>query len=138
MADTGSDAGPRRSEGLIGSLRRVVQTLAEVLDTRLGILSTEIAEERLNLTRLILVALAALFFLQIGVFLAVLFVVLAVSDANRLAAIGIAAAVLLLLAVGGALWLRHWLRTRPPMFATTIAELRKDRDRMKGGHEPGA
>jgi len=29
-------------------------------------------------------------------------------------------------------WLRAWLKSRPPMFATTIAELRKDRERLGG------
>jgi uncharacterized membrane protein YqjE len=128
-----SEARAPRSEGLFGSIRRVIHSAIGVMQTRLEILSTEIAEERLNLTRLIVVALAVLFCLQAGLFLAVLFVVLVVGDANRLAAIGIAALALLLLAMGGALWLRHWLKTRPPMFATTIAELRKDRDRLRGG-----
>jgi uncharacterized membrane protein YqjE len=56
---------------------------------------------------------------------------LAVSPENRLAAIGIAALALLLAAAIAALWLRAWLKSRPPMFGATIAELKKDRDRLK-------
>jgi uncharacterized membrane protein YqjE len=41
---------------------------------------------------------------------------------------GVGALVLLLAAGGIGLWLRSWLKRRPPMFGTTIAELRKDRD----------
>ena len=68
----------------------------------------------------------------LGLIFALLFVVLAVGESNRLAAIGIGALVMLLGAVGGALWMRYWLKHRPPMFATTLAELRKDRDRVRG------
>ena len=62
--------------------------------------------------------------------MAVLFFVFAVGDANRLAAVGIAAGVLLLLALAGTLWMWRWLKTRPPFFAGTMAELQKDRERM--------
>jgi uncharacterized membrane protein YqjE len=120
-----------RDEGLTGSLRRLARTLLDMIQTRLEILGTELSEERFNLTRLAVVVLAAQFCLQAGLMLGVLFVVLAVSPENRLAAIGIAALALLLAAAIAALWLRAWLKSRPPMFGATIAELRKDRDRLK-------
>lgn len=121
-----------RPEGLIGSIRRFFTNLLELFQTRLEILSLDVAEERFNLARILIVTLAVLFCLQTGVFLTVLFIVLVVSDAHRLAAIGITALVLLLLAGGGTLWLWWWLKHRPPLFAGTIAELRKDRDRVVG------
>jgi uncharacterized membrane protein YqjE len=129
------DPDPReaRPEGLGASLRSLFQTVLGVLQTRLEILSTEVAEERFNLTRTAIVVVAVIFCFQAGAIFAVLFVVLAVGTENRLAAIGIAALALLLSAGGGALWLRHWLKTRPPFFEATIAELRKDRDRFKRG-----
>jgi uncharacterized membrane protein YqjE len=128
MSDT-----PRTGSGGLGaSLRRLSQSLLGTLQTRFEILSADVGEERFTLMRAVVLALVALSCLQAGIFLAVLFVVLAVGDEHRLIAIGGAAGVLLLAAVAGALWLRHWLRTRPPMFAATIAELRKDRERMGG------
>ena len=122
----------RPTQGLLGSVRRMFGGVVDVLQTRMEILSTEIGEERFNLTRLAIVALGSLFCFQCGVLLAVLFVVLAVGSANRLTAIGISSLVLLAAALAGALWLRGWLKRRPPMFATTIAELRKDWDRLRG------
>lgn len=119
-----------RPDGLIGSIRRLFGNLLGTLQTRLEILSLDITEERFNLARMAMVALSVLFCFQAGVFLAVLFVVLSVADADRLAAIGVAALVLLLMALVGALWLWRWLKTRPPLFAGTIAELQKDRERM--------
>ncbi len=118
------------SEGLIGSIRRLIGNLLGVLQTRLEILSLDITEERFNLARMLVVIVCVLFCFQLGILLAVLFVALAVADADRLPAIGIAALVLLLLAIIGAAWLWRWLKTRPPLFAGTIAELQKDRDHL--------
>ena len=121
-----------RHGGLFGSLRRLFDTFLALLWTRLELLSTEVAEERLNLARMVLIALGSLLCLQVGVILAILFVILVVGEHDRLAAIGIAALTLLLAALAGALWLRRWLNTRPPLFAATLAELRKDRERLRG------
>jgi uncharacterized membrane protein YqjE len=131
MATT-ADPQPPPSEGLEGSLRRFAYSIAQVLQTRLEILSTEIAEERVNLTRLALGALLVLFCLQAGLLLGVLFIVLAVGGEQRLVAIGIAALGLLVTAVVLALVLRGWLKRRPPMFGATMTELRKDRERLRG------
>src|SRR5262249_33922035 len=123
-----TDPLPPRDEGLEGALRRIARALLDAIATRLEILSTELAEERINLTRLALVALTVLFCLQTGLMLAIVFIVLAVSPDHRLLAIGLTALALLLGALGGVLWMRWWLKHRPGMFATTVAELRKDRD----------
>ena len=119
-------------EGLIGSLRRFGHSIFHVLQTRLEILSTEVAEERFNLAKLGLVALGVLVLLQTGLLFALLFVVLAVGGEHRLLAIGVSALVMLLGALAGGIWLRGWLKRRPPMFAATIAELRKDGERLRG------
>ena len=118
------------SDALAGPLRRIADTMLAVLQTRLEILSTELAEERLNLTRLAIVAMVVLFCIQTGVILATLFIVLSVSDSNRVLAIGIAAGALLIGAVVALLWIRSWLKSRRPMFETTMNELRKDRERL--------
>lgn len=119
--------------GLTASIHRLAGSLLRAIVTRFEILSTEVAEERGNLAKLALIALVVLFCLQVGIIFAVLFFVLAVGEANRLAAIGIAALTLFLGALAGTLWLRSWLKSRPPMFRTTIAELRKDGEKIRGG-----
>jgi len=121
-----------RDESLSASLHRLAQSALTSLSTRLEILSTELGEERLNLTTLALVALMVVFCLQVGLTFAILFLVLIVAPENRPLAVGISALAMLLAAGGGALWLRAWLKSRPPLFATTVAELRKDRERLKG------
>ena len=45
-------------DGLFGSVRRFFANLSAMLQTRLEILSLDIAEERFNLTRIVMVLLA--------------------------------------------------------------------------------
>jgi len=123
---------PQSEEGLIASLHHFGRSLLGLVITRLEILSTEVDETRLDLTKLAIVALIVLFSVQMGLILGMLFVVLAVGSENRLAAIGISALVFLLGAGGGILWLKSWLKDRPRLFRTTIAELRKDASRLRG------
>jgi len=121
-----------RFRGLGGSLRRFADSMIELLETRMEILSLEWAEERANLTRLLLVVFAILVCLQLALVFGLLFLLLVVGEQNRVAVLGIAALVLVMGAGGGALWLRFWLKRRSPMFETTIAELRKDREWIRG------
>lgn len=126
----GSESG--RFRGLGGSLRRLGDSLMGLIETRLDILSLEWAEERASLTRLLLVVLAILVCLQLALVFGLLFLLLIVGEEHRVAVLGIAALALVLAAGGGALWLRSWLKRRSPMFETTIAELRKDREWIRG------
>ena len=119
-------------QGLLGSLRRLAGNVVQLVDTRVELFSTDAREARDDLVRAALVVAVVLFCLQAGVLMGVLFFVVSLSREHLLAAIGIAGAVLLLTAGGGALWLFSWLKRRPPMFGATIAELRKDRDRLRG------
>jgi len=121
-----------RDESLTASLQRTTQSVLTALSTRLEILGTELGEERLNLTTLAIVALTVLFCLQVGLTFVILFVVLVVAPEHRPLAVGSSALAMLLGAGIGALWLRAWLKRRPSLFTTTVAELRKDLERLKG------
>lgn len=122
------ESGSGRSRGLGGSLRHFGDSMLGLVQTRIEILSLEWAEERGNLTRLLLTVFAILACLQLAIVTGLLFALMVVGESNRVAVLGIAALVLLLAAAAGALWLKAWLKRRPPMFGTTIAELRKDRE----------
>jgi uncharacterized membrane protein YqjE len=121
-----------RARALGGSIRRLGETLLDLFETRVGILSLEWAEERGALIRLLFVVVAILACLQIAIVLGLVFLLLAIGDEHRVATLGLAALALLLAAAGGVWWLRRWLRRRRPMFATTIEELRKDREWIRG------
>jgi uncharacterized membrane protein YqjE len=130
MSQASESARPR---GLFGSLRRLGDDIVGLVQTRVEILSLEWAEERGNLMRLLLLVIAIVACLQLAIIVGILFLLLVVGEENRVAVLGYAALLLLLAAAGGALGMRAWLKRRPPVFATTIAELRKDREWIRGG-----
>jgi uncharacterized membrane protein YqjE len=121
-----------RPAGLLASLGRLIQSVIGLIQTRLELLSTDIEAARFNLVRTAVVTVGVLICFQMAIFLGAIFVVLVVPEESRTTAVGIAALVLLFLALAGALWLRHWFKHRPPFFAATIGELRKDRERLQG------
>jgi uncharacterized membrane protein YqjE len=122
----------RRFEGLGGSLRRFGDSLMGLLETRVEILSLEWAEERRTLSRVLLVVFALAVCLQLAIVMGLVFLMLAINEEQRLAVLGIATLALLLAVVIGGLWLRRWLKSRPPMFAVTMTEIRKDREWIRG------
>lgn len=120
------------AQGLLASARLVLGALVDIGQTRLQLASTELEEERLRVAELLLFATAALFFLGIGIVLATMLLVLLFWDGPRLLVLTLAT--LLFLAIGTALAvaLRHKARNMPPLLATTIAELQRDRDALLG------
>ena len=130
MVSEAQNPGTSRRGGLFDSLKVLTATLIAIAHTRLELLSTELEEERVRLSSMLVWTLAALFCAGLGVVLATLFVVLALWDTHRLLALGIPAILFLL---GSAL---AWLivmgkaRAKPRLFAASLAELSKDRKEL--------
>jgi uncharacterized membrane protein YqjE len=123
--------------GLVGSVRALLAGLVEVGQTRLQLASTELEEERIRLAELLICAIAALFFLGIGIVLAAVLIVVVFWDGPRVEALATVTA----LFVGVGIWLavswRARARAKPKLLAATIAELKRDRDALRGG-APGS
>jgi len=117
--------------GLLHSIKHLAQTLLGAAQTRLGILATEIEEERVRLEQMLLVALAAAFCLAMGIVLCIALIVLYYWDTHRLAAVGILAAAFLAAGVVLGLILRDKAKTRPKPFAITRGELAKDQAMLR-------
>lgn len=120
-------------EGLFASLKTLTATLAGIVQTRLELLSTDIAEERARLGEILLLALVAMFCAGVGVLLLALLIVVLFWDTHRLAALGGLTAVFL---ASGAWvgWLAlHKLRSKPRLFEASITELAKDREHLSSG-----
>lgn len=128
--DTVAGSTSTRATGLLASLRQLLSTSAEVLRTRVAILSTELEEEGVRVRELFLFEQMSLFFLGLGLLLTTLFVVLVFWDTHRLSVLAAFAVFYLAIGVGTALVLRHKLKTRPRLFSTTLSELGKDRERL--------
>ena len=121
---------PGGGRGLIESLAALAATLVAIAHTRLELLSTDLEEHREQLFSLLVLTLAALFFIGIGVVLATIVLVAAFWDTHRLLVLGSLAG--FYLAAGLAAWAfaRHKARTKPRLFAASLAELLKDRQQL--------
>lgn len=121
------------SGGLFESLKALTASLIGILHTRLELLSVDIAEEREHLITLLLLAQAALFCFGVGVVLLALLVVVAFWETHRLLALGGAGGVFLFAGAAMAWVAVHKTRTRPRLFAASLAELSKDRQHLGSG-----
>ena len=119
--------------GLFESLKTLSVSLVGVVHTRLELLSTDIAEEREHLITLLLLMQLALFFLGMGVLLLALMIVVAFWESHRLLVLGGLTGLFLLASVGVAWLAMHKTRTRPRLFAASLAELSKDRQHLTSG-----
>lgn len=125
--DSGTSTGPT---GLLASLQRLLATLIEILQTRVEIVATEYEEERERIQELVVFGFVALFFVNLGVVLLTLFTVMLFWGTHRLYVLGCFALLYLGLGFIAATVLRRRHRSRPRVFATTLAELSKDRDQL--------
>jgi uncharacterized membrane protein YqjE len=112
--------------GLLASAGRAGATLAAIVQTRLELAVVEVEEESQRFLRHLILSLFALFLVGIAVLMAALFVVLVFWDSYRLPAV--AAMTLLFLGLGALLAgrVRAEMRAKPPLLASTLAELRRD------------
>ena len=116
--------------GLFDSLKTLLATFLAIGRTRLELLSTELEEERLRLSSMLLWTLIALFCAGIGAVMVTLFVVVLLWDTNRLLALGVPSFLFLL---GAALSWRVVVikaRTKPRLFSSSLAELSKDSEQL--------
>lgn len=130
MACETQTSGPGHHGGLFESIRTLAATLLSIAHTRLDLFSTELEEERVRLTSMLVWGLAGVFCAGLGTLFATLFVVLALWDTSRLLAVGIPASLYLLGAALAWLIVRAKARSKPRLFAASLAELSKDREQL--------
>ena len=118
--------------GLLSSLGRTLSSTLGLIETRLELLGNDLALAHSDLTKLVIVTASVVLSLQLGILLGVIFLVLVVPESARALVVGICSLLVLAGSVGGVLWLRHWLKTRPGFFEATIGEFKKDRERLRG------
>ncbi|OGU24642.1 MAG: hypothetical protein A2580_13570 [Hydrogenophilales bacterium RIFOXYD1_FULL_62_11] len=117
--------------GLFESLKNLSVSLVGIVQTRLELLSVDIAEERVHQTTLIVLALLALFCFGVGVVLLSILIVVAFWESYRLAALGGLAGIFLATGAGVVWFALHKIRTKPKLFQASLAELAKDRQHLK-------
>ena len=125
-----SSPGAAGSPGLLASLRRLAATLVGVLQTRLELFATEVEEERVRLTRMLLLGIAATFFLALGILTLTLFVIILFWDTHRLLVTGILTVIYLAAGLSFVYAVRREAAAGSRLFSASLSELAKDRERL--------
>lgn len=112
------------------SVRASLRTLLSFAETRARLAANELEEQVLRLAEVAVWAAAAMLFAVIGLVFLSLFVVLLFWDSNRLLAAGLVAAFFVIGGIASALMARAGLAARPKFLTATLAELKKDREKL--------
>jgi uncharacterized membrane protein YqjE len=126
---SGSDSGTR-TVGLLNSLRRVLSTLLEIVQTRVELVATEFEEQKLHAAQLATLSFLVLFFFSLAIIFGTLAVVMAYWDQNPVAVLGGFAALYLTLAIIIGLVWRARAKARPRLLSATLAEIARDREEL--------
>ena len=130
MASFAQDPGSHRPERLFGSLKALAATLLAIAQTRLELFSTELEEEWIRVVSILRWALVAVFCAALGVVFATLFVVFALWNTHPLLALGIPAVLFFLVGVLAWRVVDVKVKSKPRLFAASLAELDKDRQQL--------
>jgi uncharacterized membrane protein YqjE len=113
--------------GLFTSVKTLLATMLGIAHTRLELIATELEEERLRLSRLLIYSLLALLFFGLAIVVLTIWLVVVLWLSHNVLAIGGVIFFYLSLAA----WFGHCvlcqLKARPRLFSASSAELSKDR-----------
>jgi len=116
--------------GLFGSLKTLAATLLGIGRTRLELLSSEIEEQRVWLSSILLWALLALFCAAMGIVLVTLLILVVFWDTHRLLTLFILAFLFLLVAIYSSRVALGKAQAKPKLFSTSLTELSKDQEQL--------
>lgn len=123
------------STGLMESLKRLVSTLLTIVQTRLGLLSNELEEERLRIRQIILLGIIAAFFLGLSIILLAALLVVVFWENYRIPVLGCLAVSFLIAGLFALKELYRVEKERSRLFSDSLSELSKDIERLTPGHE---
>jgi uncharacterized membrane protein YqjE len=118
-------------QGLRASLGQLATSALAIAQTRLELLSLDLAEGRQRLLFMLLAGLGAMLGIGIGSVLAVLTLLLAIDEPHRLPLLAGLAGASLLAGVFACAWVIHRTRSAPSLFAASLAELDRDRQQLR-------
>ncbi|MHB1084575.1 MAG: phage holin family protein [Thiobacillus sp.] len=121
------------SAGLFESLKTLSVSLLSIVQTRLELLSTDVAEEREQLTSFLVLVMVALGCLGVGVVLLTMLIVVVFWETHRLLALAGLTGLFLAAGIGLGWFAMHRVRTKPRLFEASLAELAKDRQHLGSG-----
>ena len=116
------------ASGLIGSLRRLADSLIGSAHDRLELLALELHEEKYRLIQIFIWISAIVFFVMLAMVFTGIALVVLWWDTARVAVVCSLAGGYIIAAVGTVLGFRRYLKRQPKPFAGTLKELREDRE----------
>lgn len=105
----------------------LASTLVGICHTRLELLSTDFEQTQAQVISLLVLVLAALFFVGVGVVLVSILLVVAFWETDRLLVLGLLSGGFVAAGLFAGVVAVHKARNAPRPFATSLAELYKDR-----------
>ena len=127
-ADNTTSQGPAR--GALSTAQRIVTIIVGMVETRLRLAVVELEEEKANVIQLLMMAGVTLLFTAFGLMTLLVLLFLAIDPVHRLMALGITTAVLLGLALIGAIWTITKAR-RSTLLGATRRQLEIDRELLE-------
>ena len=121
-------AAPPSAPGFIASVKRLGATLLATFHSRVELLAHELERERVRVSRLLLLGVAALFFLLLGAMTATMFIIVLFWDSQRLVVIGFLTILYLGLGAGILIFTKNEAARSKRPFSSTVEQLRKDRE----------
>ena len=117
------------STGLMSSLKRLMDTVLGICQTRIALLSNEIEEERVRVGQMLLFGAAALVCFGLAIILLLVFIVVLFWEEHLWVLGGLTA---LFFIAGFVLWnaLQNVLKEKSKLFSASLAELGHDRDHL--------
>lgn len=130
MNPESQDSVSGQQTGLMGSLKTLAATLVGIGCTRLELLSSEIEEQRVWLSSMLLWTLISLFCAAVGIVLVAILLVVVFWDTYRLLTLFILVFVFVLGAIISSQVALGKARAKPKLFSTSLAELSKDHEQL--------
>jgi uncharacterized membrane protein YqjE len=117
-------------ENLLSSIKGLASTGASIAQTRLELLSVDVQIARSKFISLLVMIIAALFFLFFGLVMLALLIVIYSWETDRMLALGLLTSAFLIIGFILVLLITQSLRKMPKLFEASIAELAKDREAL--------
>ena len=117
--------------GWFGGLRRRLDSVVGVAETRLQLLALEVQEEKLRLARLLFMTVLAAIGVGMAAVFAAIWLTVLLWDSHRLLVLGLSTAAFLLAGVAAATAAARTMAQGSALFAASLAELAKDRAALR-------
>lgn len=121
--------------GILDSLRTMFATLLQVVHTRVELFTTELEEEMHRVASILLWGVVAVFFGGLLVLMIAVTVIIAAGEEHRLLASLVMTGVFLAILVTAVVMLRARLHERTHLLASSLEELKRDRDALRRARE---